>query len=415
MSEQIVMSKSDLKEIYESYNEYFNEILDNIIDILQKSVKLFTPPTYKRRVKSFNSYYKKVLRLKPREISHEKSLIYLTDMIGIRMICAFLEDINYGVEQIKKAFDIKEVEIKGEEQKVNEFGYESVHVLVKIPESCIPKLEGKYKNLKKISDEFVCEIQVRTILQDAWAEVEHELIYKTEFNPFDIPLRRKLASINASLSLADITFQEIRDYQNKLQKEIEERRKAFYSQADNLLNEKNEQKQENIARVSPFVQGTIDDMLLRAIQAHNEGRLSEAVEIYSKIIEAVPKNQKNIIAVISKHRGMAYFAMNQFEKSIEDFETSIQNDPKAYRSYYYKGIVYSVQKKYEMAIECFTKSLEIDEFQAHTSFRRAIAYFEIKEYEKSMKDLDTALKLGLNPDEASTLQEKLVKIFGMNL
>ena len=62
MSEQIVMSKSDLKEIYESYNEYFNEILDNIIDILQKSVKLFTPPTYKRRVKSFNSYYKKVLR-----------------------------------------------------------------------------------------------------------------------------------------------------------------------------------------------------------------------------------------------------------------------------------------------------------------------------------------------------------------
>ena len=74
-----------------------------------------------------------------------------------------------------------------------------------------------------------------------------------------------------------------------------------------------------------------------------------------------------------------------------------------------------VLKKYEMAIECFTKSLEINEFQAHTSFRRAIAYFEIKEYEKSMKDLDTALKLGLNPDEASALQEKLVKIFGMNL
>ena len=68
-----------------------------------------------------------------------------------------------------------------------------------------------------------------------------------------------------------------------------------------------------------------------------------------------------------------------------------------------------------MAIECFTKSLEINEFQAHTCFRRAIAYFEIKEYEKSMKDLDTALKLGLNPDEASALQEKLVKIFGMNL
>ena len=52
-------------------------------------------------------------------------------------------------------------------------------------------------------------------------------IYKIEFNPFDIPLRRKLASLNAMLSLADITFQEIRDYQNKLQKELEDR---FYTE-----------------------------------------------------------------------------------------------------------------------------------------------------------------------------------------
>ena len=410
-----LISKQQIKETYQSYTEYFNEIMKKVVEKLQNNVKLSAQPTYKSRVKSFDSYYKKVIRLKPQKVTEKCDLIYLTDMMGIRMICAFLEDINLAVEQIQNLFEIKEVEVKGAEKKFSEFGYESTHVLVGIPKEFIPPLTGKFEKLKPISAEIVCEIQIRTILQDAWAEVEHELIYKTEFNPFDIPLRRKLASINASLSLADITFQEIRDYQNKLQKEIDERRKAFYSQADNLLNEKTDKKEENISRVSPFVQGTIDDMLLRAIQAHNEGRLAEAVEIYSKIIEAVPENQKNIIAVISKHRGMAYFAMNQFEKSLNDFETSIQNDPKAYRSYYYKGIVYSVQKKYDMAIECFTKSLEINEFQAHTCFRRAIAYFEIKEYEKSMKDLDTALKLGLNPDEASALQEKLVKIFGMNL
>ena len=410
-----LISKQQIKETYQSYTEYFNEIMKKVVEKLQNNVKLSAQPTYKSRVKSFDSYYKKVIRLKPQKVTEKCDLIYLTDMMGIRMICAFLEDINLAVEQIQNLFEIKEVEVKGADKKFSEFGYESTHVLVGIPKEFIPPLTGKFEKLKPISAEIVCEIQIRTILQDAWAEVEHELIYKTEFNPFDIPLRRKLASINASLSLADITFQEIRDYQNKLQKEIDERRKAFYFQADNLLNEKTDKKEENISRVSPFVQGTIDDMLLRAIQAHNEGRLAEAVEIYSKIIEAVPENQKNIIAVISKHRGMAYFAMNQFEKSLNDFETSIQNDPKAYRSYYYKGIVYSVQKKYDMAIECFTKSLEINEFQAHTCFRRAIAYFEIKEYEKSMKDLDTALKLGLNPDEASALQEKLVKIFGMNL
>lgn len=409
-----LISKKQIRTTYESYTDYFNEIMSKVVERLQNNVKLMAQPTYKSRVKSFDSYYKKVLRLKSKQMEETDSLIYLTDMMGIRMICAFLEDINIALEQIKKLFDIKEVEVKGAEKKFSEFGYESIHVLVKIPEEFIPELKGKYKNLQKLSDELVCEIQIRTILQDAWAEVEHELIYKTEFNPFDIPLRRKLASINASLTLADITFQEIRDYQNKLNRELDERRRSFYSLADNYLNDKTD-KEEDISRVTPFVQGTIDDMLLRAIQAHNEGRLEEAVNIYTKIIEAVPDKVGNIPAVIHKHRGMAYFAMNKLDDAIEDFEASIQADTKAFRSYYYKGIVYSIQKKYKEAIECYSKSLEINEFQAHTNFRRAMAYYEIGEYEKSMNDLDVALKLGMKPEECKSLQEKLVKKFGMNM
>ena len=409
-----LVSKSQIKETYESYNDYFNEIMKKVVERLQQNVKLSAQPTYKSRVKSFNSYYKKVLRLKPKSVEQGFDLIYLTDMMGIRMICAFLEDINLAVEQIKEVFDIKEVEVKGAEKKFSEFGYESTHVLVKIPDEFKPELKGKYENLKPISDDIVCEIQIRTILQDAWAEVEHELIYKTEFNPFDIPLRRKLASINASLTLADITFQEIRDYQNKLQKELDVRRRSFYSQADNFLNDNSETK-ENINRVTPFVQGTIDDMLLRAIQAHNEGRMQDAVDIYSRILDAVSGDQHTIIAVIRKHRGMAYFSMNNLDAALDDFAKSIEADPTAFRSYYYKGIVYSIQKKYQEAVDCYTKSLEINEFQAHTCFRRAIAYFELQEYEKSMTDLDVALKLGLNPDECKGLQEKLVKKFGMNM
>ncbi len=410
-----LISKKQIREIYESYTDYFYEIMKKVIERLQQNIKLSAQPTYKSRVKSFDSYYKKVLRLKPSQMEETKSLIYLTDMMGIRMICAFLEDINLGLEQIKKLFDIKEVEVKGAEKKFSEFGYESIHVLVKIPPEFRPPLEGKYKDLEPISDELVCEIQIRTILQDAWAEVEHELIYKIEFNPFDIPLRRKLASINASLTLADITFQEIRDYQNKLQRELDERRRSFYSLADGFLNEKTDKKEEDINRVSPYVQGTIDELLLKAIEAHNDGHLTDAVDIYTRIIEAVPESEKNVLAVIRKHRGMAYFAMNNLDAALDDFQKSIDADPKAFRSYYYKGIVYSILKKYKAAIDCYTKSLEINEFQAHTNFRRAMAYYETGEYEKSMNDLDVAIKLGMNPDECKTLQEKLVKKFGMNM
>lgn len=417
MDNNNLLSKKALRETYEDYSGYFEKIIQNVIKILQTKVKLMSQPTYKSRVKSFESYYRKVLRLKQNEMVDTNSLIYLTDMMGIRMICAFLEDINLAVEQLKEIFEVKEVEVKGAEKKFSEFGYESVHVLIRIPEKCMPKFEGKFKNLKKVSDEIVCEIQIRTILQDAWAEVEHELIYKTEFNPFDIPLRRKLASLNASLTLADITFQEIRDYQKKLQGELEERRNSFYELADDLLNEKIEKKKskDEISRITPFVQGTIDDLLLRAIHSHNEGNLEEAVVIYSKILDSVSENDKNVIAVIRKHRGMAYFSMNDYKNALEDFEVSLHFDPKAFRTHYYMGIVYSITKEYEKACHCFTTSLEINPFQAHTNFRLAMAYYELQEYEKSMNALNTAIKLGMDPDECKVLNDKLVKKFGLNM
>ena len=97
------------------------------------------------------------------------------------------------------------------------------------------------------------------------------------------------------------------------------------------------------------------------------------------------------------------------------FVVSIENDPKAYRTYYYAGIVYSIKKDYELAIQNFTKSLEINGFQAHTHLRRAMAYFEIKDYEKSMSDLDSAINLGMDEAEYKPLQEKLVKKFGLNM
>ena len=389
--------------------------MENIIDILHAEIKLNAQPTYKSRVKSFNSYYKKILKLKPEETKDSDSLVLLTDMMGIRMICAFLEDMQLGLEQIKKIFEIKEIEVKGADKKFSEFGYESIHVLIKIPESCKPKIE-LFDDLKPLGDNLVCEIQIRTILQDAWAEVEHELIYKTEFNPLDTPLRRKLASLNAMLTLADITFQEIRDYQSRIQKELEERRHSFYDIADSLIDEKPKEVEKDINRLTPNMNGTIDEMLINALHQHNAGNLEEAVVIYSKILEALDSSKdKTIIAVIRKHRGMAYFSMNNFDAALQDFDISLQYDPKAFRTYYYKGIVCAIQKNYEWAIQNYTKSLEINEFQAHTYFRRAMAYYEIQEYEKSMNDLNNAINLGMPVEDCKVLQEKLTKKFGLNM
>ncbi len=407
-----LISKKQIKETYQSYTEYFNEIMKKVVEKLQNNIKLSAQPTYKSRVKSFDSYYKKVIRLKPQKVTEKCDLIYLTDMMGIRMICAFLEDINLAVEQIKNLFEIKEVEVKGAEKKFSEFGYESTHVLVGIPKEFIPPLTGKYENLKPISAEIVCEIQIRTILQDAWAEVEHELIYKSEFSPFDMPLRRKLASMNASLSLADIIFQEIRDYQNKLQGEIEERRQSFYLMADNLTrtsteNETDENK--SIQRVSPFVRGTIDDLILEALHEHNAGNLDRAISIYTEILTSKPVPPAPVLTVMFKHRGMAYFAKNDFDSALADFKESFENDKRNFRSLYYAGIVYSIRGDYEQAIEVFTESLKVNEYQSHTLYRRALAYYHTGNYEKALVDLTDSEKLGLDNDETKDLHKKLIE------
>lgn len=408
-----IPARVSIKKTYESYIDILEEIMVAIRLKLTNNLKLSSQPTYKSRIKSFNSYYKKVLRQHPEEAATSNSLVCLTDMMGIRIICTFLEDIEIVLAQIKEMFDIYEIEVKGAQQSFKEFGYESVHVLVKIPEDCVPK---NLSEDKKLPDELVCEIQIRTILQDAWAEVEHELIYKTEFTPFDMPLRRKLASMNASLSLADIIFQEIRDYQKNLQSEMTMRRRSFYEKADELtINEKSERKNELFEKINPYVQGTIDELLLQAIKAHNAGDLDNAILIYTKIIESKPAPNNIVLSVIHKHRGMAHFSKNDYENALVDFRLSFEYDNKSFRSIYYEGIVYSIQKQYEKAVECFTKSLEINEYQSHTFYRRALAYYELQEYENSMNDTIAAQKLGLEEPGLEALHSKLIEKFDMNM
>lgn len=411
-------SKDLLQQNYEEYEDVFKTILRGVELKLKDTLKLTSMPTFKTRVKKFESYYRKVIRVKPQSLL-EDSLPTLTDMLGIRVICAFLEDLATVERQIVENFKIKEIERKGAEQTFKEFGYESIHILIEIPEDLIP---SKEKGIV-LPPDLVCEIQIRTILQNAWAEVEHELVYKSEFSPFDLPLRRKLASMNASLTLADIVFQEIRDYQNKLNSELDCRRSSFYEKADEMSNElllpkesKIVEKQyDNIAPSSPYVHGTIDDLILEAIHSHNNGNMQKAVQIYTRIIESKPEPNPIVLSVIYKHRGMAHFAMNNFDDALFDFKKSTEYDSNNFRSFYYIGIVYSVIGENAKALEVFDKSLEINQYQSHVYYRKALAWYALADYSNAMNCLNKAQKLGLKNEDCQRLQENLVKKLDMGM
>lgn len=407
--------KSVILEQYHACRSGFETILSTMEYKLRDTIFLSSKPTFKSRVKSFDSYYRKILRVKP-ALSGEFPLPLLTDMMGIRIICAFLEDLAVVEQQIKDNFIVREIERKGASLSFKEFGYESVHILVEIPKEL---LDAASCTGFKLPDNCVCEIQIRTILQDAWAEVEHELVYKSEFSPFDLPLKRKLASINASLSLADIIFQEIRDYQSKLNHEIDFRRNTFYSKADSIARDslppQSDASERSQPIASPYVRGTIDDMLLAAIQAHNADDMEKAVKIYTDIVDSKPAPNNIILSVILKHRGMAFFAQNRYQEALHDFQQSVSYQPENFRSLYYIGIVYTVLGDNEKAIEFFDQSLAINEHQSHVYYRRALANYKLSRYVEASADLATANSMGLDDDDCRHLHDCLTRKFDMSM
>ena len=83
-------------------------------------------------------------------------------------------------------------------------------VMISSVRASLPEYQ-KYKDA-------VTEIQVRTILQHAWAEIEHDIQYKSSITiPKDI--RRRFMALAGLLEIADREFQAIQDADDELEKE----------------------------------------------------------------------------------------------------------------------------------------------------------------------------------------------------
>ncbi|PIE98006.1 MAG: (p)ppGpp synthetase [Treponema sp.] len=406
---EFIPNKAELRSVYHGYSPHFNVLISRLREFLGNIVELPTPPSFRERVKSFESYYRKLLRFPPSEAIED--LPVLTDIIGIRIVCSFLQDLTLVENILKENFKIVEIEKKGANRTFMEFGYESTHVLMEIPE--------EFKVGLKLPSKLIFEIQIRTILQDAWAEVEHELLYKAEFSPFDLPLKRKMASINASLSLADLIFQEIRDYQNKLNSQLDKRRTGFYSLADEYTSgivdgqvpEHNDDEKSGVPKKQIYEPDSIDDLILSAITAHNQSEFEKAEKIYTKIIDKTDNNV--VLSIVFKHRGMASFAQGRYQVAYEDFCKSVDYDDSNFRAYYYVGIALSMLNRNEEAIEYFTKSLEINSYQAHVHFRRALANYNESHFLEALRDLDLAVSLGYTKPNEKKLRIAISKKMDM--
>ena len=160
------------------------------------------------RTKELESFQEKIKR-SPHK--YQNPLNEITDLSGIRIIVYYEKELNTISELIAREFDVDWTNSsdKRKAYKPEEFGYQSLHYVVKLSNSRGNLLE--WHHLANLS----AEIQVRTVLQHAWAAISHKLQYKREE---DVPqtLRRRLFRLSALLELADEEFITLRDKTNSL-------------------------------------------------------------------------------------------------------------------------------------------------------------------------------------------------------
>lgn len=149
--------------------------------------------TINYRAKTLNSFLEKIQRK-----TYDNPFDEITDFAGVRIVYLYQTDLEKIEEIIKKEFVIVEKIDKLNDKGSDKFGYGAIHYIVKIGEN---SLGARYDDLKNLT----CEIQVKTVLQDAWSIIDHHLVYKRES---EIPksLRRKLNSLAGLFDTADNQF-----------------------------------------------------------------------------------------------------------------------------------------------------------------------------------------------------------------
>jgi len=193
--------------------EHFKSLMINLIKSLVEKEKVVLHQIV-GRLKDSNSLSNKIE--KKGDKYHQLSDI--TDLVGLRIITYLESEVDIIAEILKKEFETdEENSIDKRILKNDQFGYRSLHIVLSLSAERI-----KLSEYSKFAF-FKCEIQIRSILQHAWAEIEHDLGYKGVNIPDDF--KRTFNRLAALLETADLEFVKLKsqltDYEKNISKLIE--------------------------------------------------------------------------------------------------------------------------------------------------------------------------------------------------
>ncbi len=129
---------------------------------------------------------------------------YITDLIGLRLVCLYEDEIEPIGELIHEHFDVIEVTDKTAEIEVTEnaFGYKGLHLDLRLNDARAAMPDYA------VFAPFRFELQMRTVVQDSWSTLDHKIKYKKSI---PAALKRRINTLAALFELSDREFRQIRD------------------------------------------------------------------------------------------------------------------------------------------------------------------------------------------------------------
>ena len=173
---------TNLQQLHQRYQEFCTrypnaaaDFLGAIEDVLSDAGLTYDHVT--ARVKEWRS-----LRSKSRKRRPDGTLMYphpwqdIHDLIGVRVTTYHSTEIPRIIEALTEVFEVRRSVDKTAQTRVSgSFGYGSHHLILRVPPARVTPVLQAYAGR-----EF--EVQIRTVLQHAWAEFEHDIRYKRRGN-----------------------------------------------------------------------------------------------------------------------------------------------------------------------------------------------------------------------------------------
>ena len=155
------------------------------------------------RVKDACSFKEKIQRK-----GYDKPFEQMSDIVGIRIVCLYTEDIKLISRLIGEMFTVLKEEDKAKSLGSDKIGYRDLH------------MDVQSKKVEEQLGQCKFEIQLRTIMSDAHSIIEHDLNYK-KTPEFPEALKRELNLINATMELAQIHSDALRERRRQFNLEVE--------------------------------------------------------------------------------------------------------------------------------------------------------------------------------------------------